>query len=356
MSPGRQPSGDEPTMILAGVLPMAFHPQARTVANIGLGSGLTTQTLLSNPQLKQVDTVEIEETVVEAAKSFRPRVDLVYTDPRSTIFIEDAKTFFSVHGKKYDIIISEPSNPWVSGVAGLFSQEFYSLINRHLTEDGLFVQWIQLYEQDNDIVLSVLKAISDNFSDFAAYAANDLDMLIVAKKKGVLGDFDPGVLQIPQISQALARIYINGVQDIALRKMGSKQFFNKLIDDAFHELVAPQVVPCHALEFQLALDDDLRGDAGVVRADDPVGGEAAHAVVTGQRIHERLLEGVAHVQGARDIGRWKLDAVRRIRVLATHREIATGFPDRVPALLDILRLEALCEFHWSGGKNSSGEL
>jgi spermidine synthase len=232
MSPGRQPSGDEPTMILAAVLPMAFHPHAGMVANIGLGSGLTTQTLLSNPQLKQVDTVEIEETVVEAAKSFRPRVDLVYTDPRSTIFIEDAKSFFSVHGKKYDIIISEPSNPWVSGVAGLFSQEFYSLINRHLTEDGLFVQWIQLYEQDNDIVLSILKAISDNFSDFAAYAAHDRDMLIIAKKKGVLGDIDPSVLQMPQISQALSRIYINGRQDIDLRKMGSKKFFSKLIESS----------------------------------------------------------------------------------------------------------------------------
>ncbi len=124
MTPGRRPAGDEPTMILAAVLPMAFHPQAGTAANIGLGSGLTTQTLLGNPQLKRVDTVEIEESVVEAAKGFRPRVNLVYTDPRSTVFIEDAKSFFSVHGKKYDIIVSEPSNPWVSGVAGLFSQEF----------------------------------------------------------------------------------------------------------------------------------------------------------------------------------------------------------------------------------------
>lgn len=232
MSPGRQPSGDEPTMILAAVLPMAFHPQAGTVANIGLGSGLTTHTLLSNPRLRQVDTVEIEESVVEAAQGFRPRVELVYTDPRSSIFIEDAKTFFSVHGKQYDIIISEPSNPWVSGVAGLFSQEFYALLNRHLTEEGVFVQWIQLYEVDVDVVVSILKAISLNFSDFVAYAAHDRDMLIVAKKKGVLGDVDPGVFQIPQISQALARIYINGMQDIALRKMGSKQFFGKLIESS----------------------------------------------------------------------------------------------------------------------------
>jgi spermidine synthase len=120
MSVNGIPAGDEPTMILAAVLPMAFNPQARTAANIGLGSGLTTHTLLSNPRLERVDTVEIEEAVVEAAQGFRPRVELAYADPRSTITIEDAKTFFSVHNKTYDVIISEPSNPWVSGVAAFF--------------------------------------------------------------------------------------------------------------------------------------------------------------------------------------------------------------------------------------------
>jgi spermidine synthase len=229
MSANGRPAGDEPTMILAAVLPMAFNPKARTVANIGLGSGLTTHTLLGNPRLEQVDTVEIEEAVVEAAQGFRPRVELAYADPRSRITVEDAKTFFSVRNKRYDVIISEPSNPWVSGVASLFSQEFYRLINQHLTDDGLFVQWLQLYEVDNDLVISVLKAISENFSDFAAYAAHDRDMLIVAKKKGALGDVDPGVLQIPQVSAALERISIRGMQDIALRKMGSKRFLGKLI-------------------------------------------------------------------------------------------------------------------------------
>jgi spermidine synthase len=230
MSANGMPAGDEPTMILAAVLPMAFNPQARTAANIGLGSGLTTHTLLSNPRLERVDTVEIEEAVVEAAQGFRPRVELAYSDPRSTITIEDAKTFFSIHNKKYDVIISEPSNPWVSGVASLFSREFYRLLKQHLSDDGLFVQWLQLYEVDNDLVFSVLKAISDNFSDFAAYAAHDRDMLIVAKNKGVLGSIDPGVFQIPQVSAALERIYIRGVQDIALRKMGSKRFLGKLIE------------------------------------------------------------------------------------------------------------------------------
>jgi hypothetical protein len=229
LSLGSEATPDEPTMILLGLLPMAFHPQAETAANIGLGSGLTTQVLLSNPRLQQVDTVEIEESVVEGARYFLPRVDLVYTDPRSRIHIDDAKTFFSVHQKRYDIIVSEPSNPWVSGVSGLFSEEFYRLLNRHLTDDGVFVQWVQLYEIDVDLVISILKAISGSFSDFVVYTANDDDMVIIAKKRGTLAAPDPRVLTVPRLSEALARVHIRGIQDIEIRKIGDKRFLNNLL-------------------------------------------------------------------------------------------------------------------------------
>ncbi len=222
-------TSDEPTMMLMAILPMALNPQARTVANIGLGSGLTTHTLLGNPRLERVDTVEIEQYVVAASKNFGSRVVLAYTDPRSKIYIDDAKTFFSVHNHTYDIIISEPSNPWVSGVASLFSEEFYSLLNRHLTENGLFVQWVQLYDIDVDLVLSILKALSAEFSDFVVYATNDFDALIIAKKNGSITDIDTSVLSIPPVSEALEHIRIQGVQDIELRKIGSKKFMEKLL-------------------------------------------------------------------------------------------------------------------------------
>ena len=64
---------------------------------------------------------------------------------RSRIVVDDAKTFFSTRRQPYDIIVSEPSNPWVSGTASLFSIEFYRLVRQHLSADGLFVQWLQLY-------------------------------------------------------------------------------------------------------------------------------------------------------------------------------------------------------------------
>jgi spermidine synthase len=229
MENGTEATSDESTMILSAAIPMAINPQARTAAIIGLGSGLTSQVLLSNPFLKEIDTVEIEEKIVEAANRFRPRVDLVYTDPRSKIYIDDAKTFFSTHNKKYDLIVSVPSNPWVSGVAGLFSEEFYRLIKLHLNENGLFVQWVQLYEIDMDLVGSVLKAISMNFSDFSVYTPEDGDIIIIARKNGTLPVLDASILKIPAISTLLERIHIENEQDISVRKIGTKKILQRLI-------------------------------------------------------------------------------------------------------------------------------
>ena len=121
MGPGA-PTPDEPTMILLGALPLAANPRAKTAANIGMGSGLTAHTLLSTPQLERLDIIEIEAEMINGARGYGERVRHVFEDPRSHINIEDAKVFFSTRKTKYDIIISEPSNPWVSGVASLFSR------------------------------------------------------------------------------------------------------------------------------------------------------------------------------------------------------------------------------------------
>lgn len=231
MTPGTPDSGDadEDTMILAGILPMTLCPEARTAAVIGFGSGLTTQTLLANPRIRRVDTIEIEENMVEAANVFRPRVELAYSDPRSTVIINDAKAFFTINNSSYDIIVSEPSNPWVSGVASLFSVEFYRTVSRHLANNGLFVQWVQLYEIDTELIISVLKAMDAVFEDYTVYAANDGDSIIVARKRGRLPEPDLHMLTMPELSYSLHRSRIYGIQDIDLRKMGTKRFFKLLL-------------------------------------------------------------------------------------------------------------------------------
>jgi len=222
MVPDLPPADDESTMILMSAIGMALHPEARTAACIGFGSGLSTHTLLENPRLSRVDTIEIEREMVQGAQLFRPRDELAYTDPRSRIVIDDAKTYFSAQQRAYDLILSEPSNPWVSGVAGLFSDEFYRLVRRHLAPGGLFVQWIQLYEIDVPLVVSVLKALEANFGDYVAYASNEGDLLVVARESGNLGSPDPSVLRTPAIAQALGRLGIRNLQDLEVRRVGTR--------------------------------------------------------------------------------------------------------------------------------------
>ena len=222
---------DESVMTLLAALPLLFNPDIKTVANIGMGSGLTTHTLLTWPGIKRVDTIEIEEAIIEGARSFIPRVELAYTDPRSHIFIEDAKIFFSANQNKYDLIISEPSNPWVSGVSSLFTKEFYSQIKRYLNENGLFVQWIQLYEINEHLVFSIFKSLSSNFSDFRIYATGNNEIIIVAKNNGEIQNPSDIIFSSGKLKQELSIIKINNIQDIQSRYLGNKKLFYPLIND-----------------------------------------------------------------------------------------------------------------------------
>ncbi len=226
-----RPSKDEPTMVMVAALPLALHAKAKTVAVIGLGSGLTTHTLLTMPTLALVDTIEIEPAMVEGAKGFGERVRNTFSDPRSHIHIDDAKAFFTNHKKTYDIIISEPSNPWVSGVAGLFSEEFYHRIKNHIHDDGLFVQWLHLYHIDMRLVASVMKAISNSFNDYAIYALNRSDIAIIAKKQGTLESrIDSRFFTHAALRTELAYLGVRNPQDLMLRKIGSR----RSLDALFH--------------------------------------------------------------------------------------------------------------------------
>jgi predicted membrane-bound spermidine synthase len=217
--PDEPSSPDEITMVLLGTLPLAYMPEARNVANIGMGSGLTTHSLLAHSGIEKVDTVEIEPAIVTAASGFGEHVERVFTDSRSHVHIEDAKTFFSLNNSTYDMIIAEPSNPWVSGVSSLFSTEFYQTIRRHLSADGLFVQWVQLYEFNDDLAASILKALSANFSDYVIYATDDSNVVIIARNEGALPDPDWSILLNGSMAETLATVDIKSASDLLARKL-----------------------------------------------------------------------------------------------------------------------------------------
>src|SRR5258708_12347630 len=109
-------------------------------------------------------------------------------------------------------MVAEPSNPWVSGVATLFSDEFYGRIVQYLQPDGYFAQWVQIYETDIGVVASVVKALSRHFGAYAIYNLNDSDILIVATRAAALSAPTERVFQWPQMRAELDRI---GVQSLS---------------------------------------------------------------------------------------------------------------------------------------------
>ena len=171
--------GDEYTMALCGVLPLSIKKDGTRAAVIGMGSGMTAHYLLYDSSLSGIDIIEIEPAMAHAAVKIGSKVENAFTDPRASLHIDDAKSFLSTGNRTYDIIVSEPSNPWVSGVAGLFSREFFGRIKTHLADGGILVQWFHRYESDISVLVSIVKALREHFPRFHMYMAGS-DMIVIA--------------------------------------------------------------------------------------------------------------------------------------------------------------------------------
>jgi len=205
-TPQRRPlSEDVATQILLPLVALAHRPDAGSVAVIGHGSGLTTHVLLGSPALRRVTTVEIEPEVYHASLSFLPFNARAFDDPRSEFVVDDARAFFAGRATTFDLIVSEPSNPWVSGVSGLFTVEFYQHVHRRLSEHGVLAQWLNLYEMDDDLVRSVLAAVDRVFPSYALYLTTRSDLLVIASPAATLPRPDWSVAALPAIRSDFAR-------------------------------------------------------------------------------------------------------------------------------------------------------
>jgi hypothetical protein len=161
--------------------------------------------------------------MAEAARGFAPRNSSAFADPRGWILIDDAKTFFSTRNRRYDILVSEPSNPWVSGVSSLFTREFYRRIRSHLNEGGVLVQWFQLYEVDISLLASVMQALGEAFPHYAIYARADHDVLIVGSLSPLPRLADAAIFdQQPALAQELRNVHLSGAGDLDARYLGSR--------------------------------------------------------------------------------------------------------------------------------------
>jgi len=219
-------SADEPTQVLAGIIPVLSSPNPERVAVIGFGSGMTTHSVLASKRVKSIDTIEIEPAIVEGARYLSEKSWRAFEDQRSNIYYEDAKTFFSNNKSVYDLIIAEPSNPWVSGVSSLFSEEFYSKISHHISDGGIFSQWVQTYELSPELLATVANALAEHFAYYQIYLLDDSDLLVVASNN----EIEP-ILSIksnPEIARMTAELGIDSDSDLTSHYFGNKKLFENL--------------------------------------------------------------------------------------------------------------------------------
>ena len=224
--------GDESTQVLLPLTTLAHAPNAEHAAVIGNGSGLSSHFLLGSPTLKDLTTIDIEPEMINGSHTFYPVNKRVFDDPRSHYVHDDAKSYFAAANRKFDLILSEPSNPWVSGVSGLFTDEFYKRIRTYLTPDGVFGQWLHLYEIDDNLVLSVIKAVHKNFPSYEIYLTADVDMLIVASNKPELPKPDWSVYSLPNIQVDLKRFHLITPEAARSTFLVSREALSQVIGDA----------------------------------------------------------------------------------------------------------------------------
>ena len=175
-------SSGDPTEVLLGQLPMILADSTRRVLVIGYGSGITTHSVLTHP-VQRVETVEIEPAVVEAGRYFGDLNGRDAPDPRAIVHIEDGRTHLAYTRATYDVIVSEPSNPWIAGINNLFTAEFYALVKQRLAPDGLFCQWLHGYDMSRETLASLLGTLAAAFPGAEVYKQN-LDFLVIWKRSG----------------------------------------------------------------------------------------------------------------------------------------------------------------------------
>jgi predicted membrane-bound spermidine synthase len=179
--PARARMSDELTQNLAAWIARVYVHRPWEGALIGLGSGMTAHRMLGDPRLSHLDAIEIEKAMWQQSVWFRPFNRRIHEDKRIAMHFLDARIFFATREKPYDVIVSEPSNPWVAGVSSLFTREFYREIRTHLARDGVFVQWLHTYEFEDALLLSIMAALSSEFPHLRLhYVPGTQDMVIVA--------------------------------------------------------------------------------------------------------------------------------------------------------------------------------
>ncbi len=214
---------DRETLRLSAHLPALFGVRPKNALVIGLGTGVTAGELTLYPELERVRVVEISPAVGDFLRFFDDAIHGLRDDPRFELVTGDAFRVLRRSDERYDVIASEPSNPWVLGVDQLFSREFYALVGSRLEADGIFVQWIQRYATTPEVYDTVVRTLWAEFPHLRAFRGAEHDDLFVASRTPLDDDrletMEALLHDNAGLRRSLAEIEVVGVDDLRLREL-----------------------------------------------------------------------------------------------------------------------------------------
>ena len=190
-------AGDMLTQRLLAHVPLLLHPAPRRVAIIGLGSGVTLGSALRHP-VERADILEISPEVVEASSFFAAENHRALDDRRTRLIVGDGRSHLALGRSTYDVIVSEPSNPWMAGVAALFTREFFEAARSRLAPGGILCQWAHTYDISADDLRSIAATFTSVFPHASLWLVGDGDVLLV-------GSLDPIEPRLAGVADAWTR-------------------------------------------------------------------------------------------------------------------------------------------------------
>jgi spermidine synthase len=184
-------TGDAPTQVIAGLVGAMLHPAARRAFVLGLGTGSTAGWLGQVQSIERVDVAELEPSILQFAREDALVNGDVFANPKVHVQIGDGRELLATAAAPYDVIVSEPSNPYRAGVASLYTRDFYEIVRDQLEADGLFLQWVQAYDVDTDTLGSVYATLGSVFPSIETWELTQgYDLLLVASKQPIHHDLD----------------------------------------------------------------------------------------------------------------------------------------------------------------------
>jgi spermidine synthase len=190
-------AGDMLTQRLLAHVPLLLHPQPKDAAVLGLGSGVTLGSALRHP-IERATVIEISREVVEASRYFATENHDALSDSRTRLIVGDGRTHLMLGDETFDMIVSEPSNPWMAGIASLFTREFFESARDRLKPGGVLCQWAHTYDISGDDLKSIVATFLSVFPDGTLWLVGDADVLLV-------GSTEPLDARIAGMAEAMKR-------------------------------------------------------------------------------------------------------------------------------------------------------